>query len=564
MLIAPTSYEENLQYRVNLINKAETDEKAREACRVAAKGDFEWFCNTFLWTYDSRDDNDPHKLFILWPKQKEFVDWLETLYQRSQHGEKINVLIDKPRGIGASYTLMAWVLWHYLFGDFTARIGSWKQDYVDKKGEPDSLFFKLDYMLERLPEWLVSKQHRSFLMMRPDESASGNSIIGESANPNFGRGGRKNTIIFDELGFWAWSKSSWESAGEATNFRIACSTPPPGGKDSHFYKLLTNQAGKVMVFNFDWKDDPRRNDDWLAEAKSTKSEEEFAREVLKSFEGTTEGKVYAISLRQAVKSDIDYNPELPLFVSWDFGLDEVAMIWWQKDWRTNKVRMIDCYNNSNKDIDFYIPFVTGIIPSRKPSQDDLEVYSYSDYELDIIERHKNWKGTITHFGDPDVAKRNLINKDSVKAHLRKEHGIYVQSKAWGGREWNDMKQITLLLFRRLEVNENRCEPVLSALRNAQYPKIREGSQRTNEPIKPVHDWTSHFRTSVEYFADNEPQNEHTKTIVGNVSQNASKPRIVTAEEYDKRSEEKTSSEIMRVRTVLSNLSKPSTGRNRVL
>lgn len=555
MLTAPLDATENVNFRLNLITKAENEISAQEACRMVSGGNFEWFCNTFLWTYDPRE-SDPNKPFVLWPKQKQFTEWLEVLYQRSQRGEKINVVIDKPRGIGASYTLMAWCLWHYLFHNFTVRLGSRKEDYVDKKGDPDALFSKLDYMVEHLPDWLAPEQARAYLMYRPKESSSGNSIVGESANPNFGRGGRKNAIVFDEFGFWDWSKSSWESAGESTNFRIALSTPPESGRDSHFFKLLTGQAGKVMKFEFDWQDDPRRTDKWLAEAKETKSGEEFAREVLKSFEGTTEGKVYAVSVRQAELSTVDYDPSLDLFISWDFGLDSVAMVWWQKDFRTNKVRMIDCYTNSNKEIDFYVPFVKGVVKSGQ--------HSYSDYELEIIERHKEWKKTVTHYGDPDVAKRNLINKDSVKDYLRTQEGIYVQSKPWGGREWNDLKQRTLLLFRRLEINENRCEPVLSSIRNAKYPEVREGSQRTNEPIKPVHDWTSHFRTSVEYFADNEPETDHIITKVANTSQNIGKPKLVTVEDYDKKAEDNISNEVMRIRTVINNISKPSIGKNRVL
>jgi hypothetical protein len=544
MLTAPTTQEENILYRVSLLNKSEENTNAQEACRVAAAGDFEWFCNSFLWTYDPREA-DPHKPFILWPKQKQFTDWIETLYQRSQTGEKINAVIDKPRGIGASYTLMAWVLWHYLFHDFTVRIGSRKEDYVDMKGDPDTLFAKLDYMLERLPEWLVPEQSRAYLMIRPQNSASGNSIVGESANPNFGRGGRKNAIIFDEFGFWDWSKSSWESAGEATNLRIAVSTPPESGRDSHFFKLLTGQAGKIMKFEFDWSDDPRRDKKWLDEAKGTKSEEEFAREVMKSFEGTIEGKVYAVAIRHAYLTNVGYNPDLPMFVSWDFGLDAVAMVWWQKDFATNRVFMIDCYTNSNKGIDFYAPFVTGVISSGQ--------HEYNANELELIAKHKTWTREITHFGDPDVNKRDLKTVQSTFDYLNSKYGIYVQSKPWGGREWKDIKEKTLLLYRRLEINEYTCEPVLSAIRNAKYPRRNENSQATNEPLKPIHDWTSHYRTSVEYFADNEPEGYTTRTVVGNVSQGQERPKQPHEIEAEKIKEEmdKVNRVVTRAKTVLS-------------
>ena len=500
---APQDITENMRSRLYLLEAADKDQELQRLIIEKCRKDVKWFVDMFCWTYDPREP-EPHKPFILWPKQRELIDFLDILYNRSQTGEKINVVIDKPRGVGVSYVILIWLLHKYLFVYFTARIGSRKEDYVDKKGDADTLFYKLDYNINRLPKWLKQDNERAYMILKNDR----NSIVGESANPDFGRGGRKNAIFFDEYGFWDWAKSSWESSGESTNMRIAVSTPPESGKDSHFYKLLTGQAGRVEKFEFDYTDDPRRDSKWLEQAKETKSEEEFAREVLKSFEGTTEGKVYAISLRQADLTQVDYNPELPLFISWDFGLDSVAMIWWQKDFRLNKVKMIDCYDNTNKSMDFYIPFVTGVVESG--------LHTYSEAEIGLVERHKQWSKTITHFGDPDVAKRNLINKDSVKDFLYRK-GIYVQSQPFGGREWNDLKQKTLLLFRRLEINENRCEPVLSALRNAKYPQIRAGSQRTNEPIKPIHDYTSHFRTSVEYFADNEPETTMTRTVVQGVS-----------------------------------------------
>ena len=225
--------------------------------------------------------------------------------------------------------------------------------------------------------------------------------------------------------------------------------------------------------------------------------------------------------------------------------------------------MIDCYSNSNKEIDFFVPFVTGKIPEHDPNKPNSVKHEYKDFELEMIERHRSWSKTITHYGDPDARKRNLINKDSVKDHLYKDSEIYIESKPWGGRDWNDFKQKTLMLMRRLEINETRCEPVLSAMRNAKYPEIREGSQRQNEPLRPVHDWTSHFRTSFEYFADNEPDSLTVKTVVGNVDvQKKEQPK--TADQIDKAIEEKLHQETQQIRTVVSGVSRGPSGQRRII
>lgn len=502
---APKNREENKRFRADVLQKAERDITLQQVLREKCAKDVVFFIDTFCWTYDPRL-SDPVIPFILYPKQEELINVLESSLARSQQGEKINLFIDKPRDVGATFTVMTWCLQKYMFGEFSARIGSRKEDYVDKRGESDTLFYKLDFNLERLPKWLLpygyNENCRSSMLIK--HPTMPNVIAGESANPNFGRGGRKSVTIFDELGFWDWARSSWESAGESTNFRIAMTTPPETGRDSHTYKLLSGQMGKIEVFEFDWTDVPSRDQAWLMQQRETKSDEEMGREVLKSYEGTTEGKVYATDFRLAKFTTVDYNPDLTTFVAWDFGLDMVAMLWLQKDFATNRLKLIDSYQNSNKSIDFYIPFITGVIKSgvEKP------IHEYGTYELEKIDLHKTWQiVSLTHFGDPDVNKRALKDKESTADVLKKEAGIVIQSKDWAGRVWGDMKEPTLLSFRRLEINEMRNELFISAMRNAKYPKRRENSQSTSEPLKPVHDWTSHFRSAYEYFIDNEPTNE---------------------------------------------------------
>lgn len=495
----PLEINANKRFRVELLQKAEKDPDLQVILKEKCRLDDEFFFDAFCWTFDPRL-TDPVIPFILYPKQRKLITWLNWMLQRSRTGEKVNGLIDKPRDVGATFTVMTWILKHFLFDEFSARVGSRKEDYVDKKGEQDTLFFKFDFSLQRIPDWILpnkwdNEQRTSMLLKNPENS---NNISGESANPNFGRGGRKTVTVFDEHAFWEYARSSWESAGESTNFRLSMSTPPETGRDSHFYKLLTGQMGKVEKFEFDWTDVPSRDQSWMQTQRETKSEEELAREVLKSYEGTLEGKVYAVDFRLAKLSTVEYQPHLPLFVSWDFGLDTVAMIWFQKEIASNKLFIIDSYSNANKSIDFYVPFVTGDPISG--------IHEYTPEELKIMDRHKLWSRTITHYGDPDVNKRAVKDGESTKDVLEKE-GIYVSSTSWAGRTWQDIKENTKLSFRRLEVNELRNEVFISAMRNAKYPKKREGSQSTSEPIKPVHDWTSHFRSSYEYFVDNEPKTE---------------------------------------------------------
>jgi hypothetical protein len=51
---------------------------------------------------------------------------------------------------------------------------------------------------------------------------------------------------------------------------------------------------------------------------------------------------------------------------------------------------------------------------------------------------------------------------------------------------------------RIRYNEN-CLDFANAILNARYPERKEDSNSTKENILPVHNWTSHARTALEYF-----------------------------------------------------------------
>ncbi len=494
-------YDKILAERYEVRERCKTDITFRMKTFQRCYDDTLYWMDMFAWTLDPR--RTPAELpFILYEgKQIEYLNFLEELLIRPR-----DVFLDKPRDVGATAIAMNFFLKHWLFDDyFNVRVGSRKEDYVDKKGDPDTLYYKIDYTMSRLPQWMLpagwnKNVHRTHLKLeRPDNS---NTVTGESANDSFARGGRQKMVFFDEIGFWNWARAAWQSAGDVTDARIAVTTPPDAGQSSFAYRLLTGQAGDVEVMSIEYSDIPHKDEKWYKDQKKRRSPEEFEREVLKSYTGTLEGKVYAGDWQAHVNAEIvEYNSGLPLFVSWDFGLDSVAMIWWQKDWKTEKLNIIDCYSNTNKTIDFYIPFITGDIISG--------VHRYNTADVVKVNAHKGWRKDVSHYGDPDVHKRSVVTKTSAHNVLQ-EAGIYVQTKPWKGRSHRTMREQARLIMRRLSVDSVRCQDLIDAMISAQYPRVTEGSQRTTASDKPIHDWTSHYRTAFEYFADNEPVREKLK------------------------------------------------------
>jgi len=492
------NYNEKLKNRLIINERCNEDLKFREEVLAKCFEDSVYWCNNFAWTFDPREERR-NLAFILWDKQVEYVRWVERLLKGHVDG-----LIEKSRDVGVSYTtLIPVVLYQWLFHDFNTLIGSRVESKVDKSDDPDALFWKIDYNLQRLPEWMLPKgfewiKHRTHMRLsRPDNE---NVITGESSNPNFGRAGRYNLAMFDEHGFWQNAKSAWQSSGSSATTRLSISTPPESGKASFFYKL--RQGGKVNTYTLHYKDDPRRDEKWEMEQRARQSDEEFERERNISYSGSVEGKVYALQFMIVPQGKYLYDPLKPLYVSWDFGLDGVAMQWYQWDMQYDKWYKIDSYFNTDKDIRFYVPFITGTVLSDR-------AYNYTIEDLQKITEHRKWQDA-THFGDPDVKKRTLTEKTSTRDVLA-GYGIHVQCTEWAGRNHYDMRQKAIMFMKKLYVDDTD-EFYIESIMQSRYPTRSETSQATTPVSAPVHDIYSHHRSCFEYMADNLPEKEEKQTV----------------------------------------------------
>ena len=216
---------------------------------------FQYWCEQFCYTFDPRDTANPHKRFILFPYQ---IRDAEILINCIRGGE--NALLDKSRDMGASWLAVAVIAWCWLFDEsFHALVGSRKEDLVDDK-TIDSLFGKIDYILDRLPWWMVpgydSTKNRKKLHI---EHPSGNLITGESANPNFGRGPRKNLVYLDEFAFWPDDKLVWTGISDTAPCKIVTSTPC--GEANQFAALRFG-SGDINIITQHWTDHPFKDFAW--------------------------------------------------------------------------------------------------------------------------------------------------------------------------------------------------------------------------------------------------------------------------------------------------------------
>lgn len=203
-----------------------------------------------LWTFQPKREQSPYKHlpFITWPVQD---DCIEELIQSIRFGG--DLLVDKSREMGATWIILgAFFADWLLVDDSTFLIISRKEEYVWKKGNPDTLYWKLYYMYKNLPNWITPRLEWSERHMLNIDN--GSVIDGESTNSDVGAGGRRQAIMCDEFARVNPSDADWiaDTLSDTTPARIFNSTPTSRGHP--FGKLRF--SGKIKVFTLGWWQHP--------------------------------------------------------------------------------------------------------------------------------------------------------------------------------------------------------------------------------------------------------------------------------------------------------------------
>lgn len=193
--------------------------------------------------------------FVLWPKQRELIEWIVDGWQRGEGGQ-----VEKSRDIGASWIAMGLSCTLCMFRrGVSIGFGSRKEDLVDHAGDPDSLFYKGREFMRYLPpifrgEWDERKHSSHMRMVFP---RTGSSITGE-AGDNIGRGGRKSIFFVDEAAYLERPKAIDASLSANTDCRIDMSSV--NGMANSFAERRHRPGARVFTFHY--SNDPRKDEAW--------------------------------------------------------------------------------------------------------------------------------------------------------------------------------------------------------------------------------------------------------------------------------------------------------------
>jgi len=220
--------------------------------------------------------------FLLFPKQEEWIQWFVEHWRTSKPG-----ITEKTRDMGMSWLTVGMAASLCLFNrGIVAGFGSRKEEYVDKIGSPKSLFDKARNFIGLLPVefrggWNPKAHAPHMRILFPENDSA---MTGE-AGDGIGRGDRTSFYIVDESAFLERPYLVDASLSATTNCRQDISTP--NGMANSFAER--RHSGKVDVFTFHWRDDPRKDDAWYKKQCEELDPVTVAQEIDINYSASVEG-----------------------------------------------------------------------------------------------------------------------------------------------------------------------------------------------------------------------------------------------------------------------------------
>jgi len=277
------------------------------------------FCRTI-------DEHGKSETIPDWDYVLEFV---EHLYHR------VNLHVLKSRQMTATWIACAFYLWKLQFVPnafifYTSR----KEQLVDDGGERStvrSLFGRTRLLYNKLPRFL-RHENLEIAHLKMTAPNSGSAIVGESANPDMGRGGNFSDALLDEWAKVPQSESCWAAIDIACP-EGKCIMSTFAGPTGNFYRLWKERPSTITFFQVHWSEHPLRaaglyhdengkpRSPWYDAKCMTMTADAVARELDMNATGSSPGMIYPqFDINIHVRFDLFYNPDLPLCLGLDFGI----------------------------------------------------------------------------------------------------------------------------------------------------------------------------------------------------------------------------------------------------
>ncbi len=250
----PRGIRENLLFRRFLRKKASNSLAVRRALVEACRRDVCFFISAFVFQYNGTDST--RGPFIAWECQEKAV--LE-LVRCVEEGE--DAIIEKSRDMGASWLCLIIVVWYWLFHPWTTILVMSKSEDAVDDGTSESLFWKIDFILDMLPIWLlqgfVAKKNRKGMQFK---HPNGSIIYGATSTGRAGVGAKVRFMFIDEFGLIEEGREVLHRTTDTTRCRIFNGTHR--GMGTAFYELTDPKSVAGQYINkivLHWTQHPEKN-----------------------------------------------------------------------------------------------------------------------------------------------------------------------------------------------------------------------------------------------------------------------------------------------------------------
>ena len=188
----------NLRFRRNLLAACRGSRRLQAAAREACRLDCLFYLNAFCWTYNPRKKGGGEVLpFVTWDFQDEAV---RQILWCIEHDE--DLLIEKSREMGASWLCLYVMEWLWHFRPWQKFLCISRSEAAVEDDDPDSLFWKIDFVHRHLPGWLLPGGSKEGVRRRKlffGNAANDSTITGQASTGRAGVGGRATAMFIDEF-----------------------------------------------------------------------------------------------------------------------------------------------------------------------------------------------------------------------------------------------------------------------------------------------------------------------------------------------------------------------------
>jgi hypothetical protein len=245
--LVPRDPGENALFRLALLRACKEDGPTRRAAIKACREDCLFYINSFVCQYNPSRLGREVGPFVTWPRQDELVLWILDHVRRGRDG-----LIEKSRDVGASWLNLIVEDWACSFHDWKKFLNiSHTEDAVDRGDDPGSLFWKISFVHDHRPLWLLPAQpvKKKMGFVYP---ATNSRVTGAATTERSGVGDR-GPIFLDEF---SKQRNDFDILGQTADTGSRIFNGTHYGTGTAFYEL--SRRPDLDKFVLHWSHHPEK------------------------------------------------------------------------------------------------------------------------------------------------------------------------------------------------------------------------------------------------------------------------------------------------------------------